>query len=72
MTDSCILELREIEKREMAIEAEKIVLQRRRRELLELNGTRKTRKNMLTPEEGKALFAKIRADSLKLQLKREQ
>lgn len=62
--DSVVGELRSIELREMALEEEKARLRRRKLQLLDLDqGARKSGRNMLSPAQGKALFAKLRGVS---------
>lgn len=56
-----LAELREIELREMQIEDEKAQLRRRKLELLELDqGTRKSKRPMISRQNGKALFAGLK------------
>ena len=56
-----LAELRAIELREMQIEEEKTQLRRRKLELLELDqGTRKSKRSMISRQNGKALFAGLK------------
>ncbi|WP_418764423.1 hypothetical protein [Mailhella sp.] len=56
-----LAELRAIELREMQIEEEKAQLRRRKLELLELDqGTRKSKRSMISRQNGKALFAGLK------------
>lgn len=56
-----LAELREIELREMQLEEEKAQLRRRKLELLELDqGTRKSKRSMISRQNGKALFAGLK------------
>lgn len=59
--DTAISELRALALREMELDREREQLRKRRLEILELDqGARKAGRNMLTPENRKALFAGIR------------
>ncbi|WP_270571895.1 hypothetical protein WCP94_004330 [Bilophila wadsworthia] len=59
--DTMIAEIRELERRDMALDAEKEWIRKRRREILELNkGTRKSSHDTLSPEAGKAQFADVK------------
>ena len=59
--DTKIAEIRELERRDMALDAEKEWIRKRRREILELNkGTRKSSHDTLSTEAGKALFAGLK------------
>lgn len=56
-----LAELRAIELREMQIEEEKEQLRRRKLELLELDqGARKSKRSMISRQNGKALFAGLK------------
>ena len=56
--DTTVAEIRAITLREMELEKEKAQLHQRKLELLELNhGARKSSRDMLSPENRKALFA---------------
>ena len=56
--DTTIAEIRELERRDMELDAEKEWIRKRRREILELNqGARKPRRDTLSTKTGKALFA---------------
>ena len=58
--DTVISELRALALREMELDREREQLRKRRLEILELDqGARKAGRNMLTPENRKALFAGI-------------
>ena len=62
--DTTIAEIRELERRDMELDAEKEWIRKRRREILELNqGTRKSSRDTLSPESGKALFAGLKRGS---------
>jgi hypothetical protein len=51
----------------MELEEEKAILSRRKMEILELNtGTRKPRKDMITPQNRKALFAGLKRSTHEL------
>lgn len=59
--DPVVNELRLIELREIALEEEKAKLRRRKLQLLDLDqGARKSGRDMLSPAQGKALFAKLK------------
>ena len=59
--DPVVNELRSIELREMALDEEKAELRRRKLQLLNLDqGARKSGRDMLSREQGKALFAKLK------------
>lgn len=59
--DSTLAELRAIELREMQLEEEKVQLRLRKLELLELDqGTRKSKRSMISRQTGKALFAGLK------------
>lgn len=59
--DTTIAEIRELERRDMELDAEKEWIRKRRREILELNqGARKPRREMLSPETGKTQFAGLK------------
>ena len=63
--DATVAELRSIELREMELEEEKALLRRRKLELLIISScTRKPRKDMLSPENSKALFAGLKRSAL--------
>ena len=63
--DATVAELRSIELREIELEEEKLRLRRRKLELLSISScTRKPRKDMLSPENRKALFAGLKRSSL--------
>lgn len=63
--DATVAELRSIELREMELEEEKALLRRRKLELLSISScTRKTRKDMLSIENRKALFAGLKRSAL--------
>jgi hypothetical protein len=65
--DTTLAELRHIKLRMMELEAELAQLRNRELEMLELNtGTRKPRKDMITPAHGKALFAGLKRSSYEL------
>lgn len=62
--DTTIAEIRELERRDMELDAEKEWIRKRRREILELGkGARKPRREMLSPEAGKAFFADVKRKS---------
>ncbi|WP_288229657.1 hypothetical protein [uncultured Desulfovibrio sp.] len=62
--DPIVNELRSIELREIALEEEKAKLRRRKLQLLDLDqGARKSGRDMLSPAQGKALFAKLKGVS---------
>lgn len=62
-----LAELRSIFLREIELEKEKEELERRKLELLDLSsGSRKSGKDMLTREQGKALFAIVRSKNYEL------
>lgn len=59
--DTAISELRAITLREMELDKEREELRKRKLKILELDqGARKAGRNLLTPENRKALFARIR------------
>lgn len=59
--NSTLAELRSIELREMQLEEEKVQLRRRRLELLELDqGTRKSKRQAMSRQTGKELFAGLK------------
>ena len=63
--DATIAELRSIELREIELEEEKTRLRRRKLELLSISScTRKPSKDMLSPENRKALFAELKRSAL--------
>lgn len=63
--NTALAEVRSIELRLMELEEEKAQLSRRKLEILELSaGTRKPRKDMITPQNRKALFAGLKRGSL--------
>ena len=56
-----LAELRAIEIREMQLDEEKAQLRRRKLELLELDqGSRKSKRSMISRQNGKALFAGLK------------
>jgi len=62
--DSALAELRSIELRELELDAEKDQLRKRRREILELDqGARKSKHDMISPQNRKALFAGLKRSS---------
>ena len=62
--DTTIAEIRELERRDMELDAEKEWIRKRRREILALNkGARKSSRDTLSPEIGKALFADVKRKS---------
>ena len=62
--DTTITEIRELERRDMELDAEKEWIRKRRREILELNrGARKPRREMLSPEAGKTQFASLKREA---------
>lgn len=65
--DTTLAELRHIKLRMMELEAELAQLRNRELEMLELNtGTRKPKKDMVTPAHGKTLFAGLKRSSYEL------
>jgi hypothetical protein len=65
--NAALAEVRSIELRLMELEEEKAMLSRRKMEILELNtGTRKPRKDMITPQNRKALFAGLKRSTHEL------
>lgn len=65
--DTTLAELRSIKLRQMELEAELAQLRNRELEMLELNtGTRKPKKDMVTPQNRKALFAGLKRSSYEL------
>lgn len=62
--DTTIAEIRELERRDMELDAEKEWIRKRRREILELNqGTRKSSRDTLSPKSREALFADVKRKS---------
>lgn len=59
--DAMIIEIRELERREIELDAEKEWIRKRRREILKLGqGARKPIREMLSPDTGKTLFAGLK------------
>ncbi len=62
--DTTIAEIRELERRDMELDAEKEWIRKRRREILELSkGARKSSRDTLSPESGKTQFACLKRKS---------